>query len=69
MTGESDHEIRTAAERFIARYGERAPDEARRRAGELAQAGHSGAAAEWERIAEMAVALLARPANDGAGLH
>lgn len=69
MSEESDHEVRTAAERFIVRYADRAPDEARRRAGELAAAGHASAAAEWEMIAEMATALLARPAKNGTGLH
>lgn len=69
MSEEAGPEVRTAAERFIARYGERAADEARRRAGELAAAGHASAAAEWEQIAEMAEALLARPEKSGIGLH
>lgn len=69
MTEQDGDDLRSAAERFIARYGEKAPDEARRRAVELAEAGHAQAAAEWERIAELAGGLLARRAGRDDPLH
>lgn len=69
MTDVNGEELRTAAERFIARFGERAPDEARRRASELREAGHADAGAEWERIAELASGLLAQAAGGTDRIH
>lgn len=69
MMSENSQDLRLAAERFIARYGEQAPDEARRRAAELVDAGHRDAAAEWERIAELAVGLLVKPGAIDGTIH
>jgi hypothetical protein len=69
MVDDKDKEIQLAAERFIARYGDEAPAQARRRANELAEAGHSASAAEWERIAALAEGLLAAPGGTATRLH
>ena len=69
MTMSIDDDIHAAAERFVARYGDDAPGEARRRSRELDDAGHKREAAEWERIALLAAGLLAHTAEDGSTLH
>lgn len=69
MNTQADDDARAAAERFIVRFGDTAPDEALRRAKELVDAGHDDAARTWERIAEMARGLLAQSPGDADWRH